>query len=97
VTIGVLAASIRKVPGIRDVRRWQKKGADRLYLQFSDADPYTSIYVDLLMGQVEYDQHDISKWHGGQLWREDPRGSGQRALNEVRDLCEAFLREWKAS
>jgi hypothetical protein len=92
VTPGVLAATIRQVPGIRDVRRYQRKDVDRLYLAFSSGETVTGVYVDLRTGEVEFNRSQL-KWNLGSLWRYDPQGLGERAVKTVRALCETYRRE----
>ena len=92
-TLGVLAATIRQVPGIRGVSRYQKDGKDRFYLHFSSSEPYTAIFIELPTALVTYNQREVSKWHGGELWRTDPHGLGERSVSAVRGLCEVYRRE----
>ena len=92
-TLGVFSATIRQVPGIRSVSRYQKNGIDRLYLSFSLAEPYTAIYIELPAAYVTYNTREVGKWHGGELWREDPHGLGERSVKTVRELCETYRRE----
>ena len=91
-TPGLLAATIRQVPGIRDVRRYQRKDVDRLYLVFSSGETVTGVYVDLRTAEVQFN-HSQLKWNLGSLWRYDPQGLGERAVNTVRALCETYRRE----
>jgi len=92
VTPGVLAATIRQVPGIRDVRRYQRKDVDRLYLAFSSGETVTGVYVDLRTAEVEFNRSQL-KWNLGSLWRYDPQGLGERAVKTIRELCQSYRRE----
>ncbi|MBE3063731.1 MAG: hypothetical protein IMZ69_01775 [Spirochaetes bacterium] len=91
-TVGELTAAILKVPGIRDVHRYQRPGKDRLYLSFREVEPVTGIYVDLLDGSVQFNRAEL-KWHLGCLWRHDPQGLGERSLSAVRELVDRYRRE----
>lgn len=91
-TLGELSATIRQVPGIAGVRRYQTKGTDRLYLSFSSSDPVTGIYVSLPTGILTYNREQL-KWSNGVLWRTDPHELGERALKTCRALCETYRRE----
>lgn len=92
-TLGVLQAAIRQVPGIRGLSRYQNNGKDRLYLSFSLAKPCTGIYVELPAAYVAYNTRDVMKWHGGDLWRTDPHGLGERAVKTIRALCDQYRAE----
>jgi hypothetical protein len=92
-TLGILAATIRQLPGIRGVSRYQKDGKDRLYLSFSLSEPCTGVYIELPGAHVTYNTRQVNKWNCGELWRSDPRGLGGRAVSAVRELCEVYRRE----
>ena len=85
-TIGVLAATIRQVPGISSVVRWQRHGEDRLYIQWHDSEPQAQTYIDLrcviLMGTG--------------TWRQDFNGVGARSMEMIRALVNEYRAERKA-
>ncbi len=91
-TPGELAARIRGIPGINSVTRWQKRGEDRLYLAFSVSDPYTSVWVDINKGALDWNR-ECERHTNGLFWRHDPHDLGARALGAVRDLLVIYRRE----
>ena len=82
-TIGVLAATIRQVPGISSVVRWQKNGQDRLYVQWHDSEPQAQTYIDLRAVVL----------FGTGTWRQDFNGVGARGLETIRALVDTYRAE----
>ena len=83
-TLGVLAATIRQVPGVNSVKRWQRFGQDRLYLQFSVSEPGERIFIDVKTATIFGDT--------GQ-WRHDPHELGARALRTAREIVSIYRGE----
>jgi hypothetical protein len=84
-TPGMLSSRIRAIPGINSVTRWQKRGADRLYIAFSVSEAYTNVWVDLAKGMLDWDR-ECERHTNGVFWRHDPHALGARAMGAVREL-----------
>ena len=82
-TVGLLAATIRQVPGVSSVVRWQQHGHDRLYIQWHDSEPDAQTYIDLKSAVL----------FGSGTWRYDPNEIGRRGLNTIRELLTVYRRE----
>jgi hypothetical protein len=83
VTIGLLSATIRQIPGVSSVVRWQKGGLDHLYIQWHDSEPEGKTYIDLKCAVL----------FGSGTWRYDPQEIGRRGLNTIRELLTVYRRE----
>jgi len=83
-TLGVLQATIRQIPGVQSVKRWQRFGQDRLYLQFAVSEPGERVFIDVKTATIFGDT--------GQ-WRHDPHELGALALRTVREIVGVYRQE----
>jgi hypothetical protein len=79
-TIGILAATIRQIPGVKECHRWTLGHVDRLYINWEDSEPQAQTYIDLRSVVL----------FGTGTWRQDFNGVGGRGLETIRALVEAY-------